>query len=81
MSTRFDRRQSAPSRHLNLTGTAITYGILRWAISTMPDEELRDLEEDLEFYDQTGVVGIHVSRMLGLLRQNIPNTCNAELAA
>ena len=47
----------------------------------MPDEELRDLEEDLEFYDQTGVVGIHVSRMLGLLRQNIPNTCNAELAA
>ena len=62
--------RSAPECQLLETGTASTYGILSKAVRSQSDRKLQALEEELSFYEETGLVGIHMSSLLVLLRQN-----------
>ena len=71
MTPNFEMHQSAPECHLNETGTASSYGILIKAAQSLSDREIKDLEDDLRFYDQTGLIGIHMSWLLMLLRRKI----------
>ena len=64
---------------MKMTGTANSYGILSKAAQSLSDRKLKALEDDLSFYDQTGLVGVHMSWLLVLLHQN--KTAKAELHA
>jgi len=81
MSITFHRRQSAPSQLLNQDGTANSYCIQKLAVQKLSGEELLALEDDLEFFDRTGLVGIYMSRILEVLEQNKICTSATELAA
>ena len=69
MKTLFSaKRQSMPELQLQEAGTESSYDILFRASQTLTDAELSLLEEDLSFYLRTGLVGIHMSRLLVLLQ-------------
>ena len=55
-----------PWPHLLLCsdGTANSYDILRNASRNLSDGDLKALEEDIGFYEATGLVGIHMSAHL-----------------
>ena len=50
-------------------------------VQKLSGEELLALEDDLEFFDRTGLVGIYMSRILEVLEQNKICTSATELAA
>ncbi len=60
--------KSLPDLQLCAAGTTGTYDILSQASRALPDTELNALEEELSFYERTGLVGIHMSKLLLLLR-------------
>jgi len=61
--------QSAPERHLFKAGNEFTYQLLLEAAAHMSPEELSELEEDLRLYAETRLIGVHMSRLLRLLRR------------
>lgn len=64
--------QSAPECQLSKVGTVKSYGILLEAAEKLSEFELAALEKDLEYYDQTGLIGVHMSRLLVLLKPATP---------
>ena len=61
--------QSAPERILFKDGTEQTFELLYEAAQNLSPTELLDLEGDLELYAQTRLIGIHMSRLLKLLKR------------
>ncbi len=69
MNTSFSaKRQPMPELQLQEAGTESSYDTLFKASQTLTDAELSLLEEDLSYYLRTGLVGIHMSRLLVLLQ-------------
>ncbi len=63
----FELNQSAPICQLNKIGTDLSQGVLSKAIRFLSNSDLIALEEDLSVYDQTGLVGVRMSKILALL--------------
>lgn len=61
--------QSAPERLLDKVGTDQTFDLLCQAAQSLTSSELMDLEEDLRFYAETRLIGIHMSRLMKLLKR------------
>lgn len=61
--------QSAPERILRKDGTDRTFEVLCQAARNLSPSELLDLEDDLQFYEETRLIGIHMSRLLKLLKR------------
>lgn len=62
-------RQTAPGCQLSQAGTPFTYATLLHATRQMSDAELKRLEGDLILFDETGFVGLYMSRLLDLLHR------------
>jgi len=62
--------QSAPECQLSKSGTPESMKILLNSTQTLSDEELCALEEDLNYYSETGLIGVTMSRLLVLLQTN-----------
>jgi len=60
--------QSAPEGQLYKDGDDETYHVLLDAAKHMSRDELSELEEDLRLYAETRLIGLHMSRLLRLLR-------------
>ena len=67
----FDNRLPAPNCQLNEIGTPSSNGILKNAVTRLPNSELKALEEELRFYDSTGLVGVRMSRVLAMFGRGI----------
>ena len=65
-----DQRRSAPESDLRKDGSEFTYSILNAAAGALSDKDLKSLDDDLTFYAQTGLIGVQMSRLMVLLRQN-----------
>ncbi len=59
---------SAPGCQLSEVGTSMTQALLLSAARTLSDAELEALEDDLAFFDETGLVGRYMSRLLAVLQ-------------
>ena len=69
MTSNFQNTQSAPECQLNQLGTSKTFSILVKSLKDLPYSDLEDLEEDLSFYAETGLIGVQMSRLLDVLRE------------
>lgn len=69
MTSNFQKTQSAPQCQLNQLGTAETFKTLAKALKTLPNSDIEDLEDDLSFYAETGLIGVQMSRLLDELRE------------
>lgn len=65
------KRQPMPELQLRQAGTECSYIALLKASQALTDEDLGLLEEDLSHYARTGLVGVHMSRLLALLQLNL----------
>ena len=65
------RFRSASAWQLDETGTASTSNALMSAVQNMSEASLQTLEDELEFCQQTGLVGLQMSRLLALLRLDV----------
>lgn len=61
--------QTAPERVLCKAGTDQTFEVLCQAARNLSPSELLDLEDDLQLYEETRLIGIHMSRLLKLLKR------------
>ncbi|MEM8801951.1 MAG: hypothetical protein AAGF55_05405 [Pseudomonadota bacterium] len=61
--------QSAPERLLCKAGTEQTFDVLCKAAEQLSPSELLDLEDDLRLYEETRLIGIHMSRLMKLLKR------------
>lgn len=61
--------QSAPERLLCKAGTEQTFDVLCKAAKQLSPSELLDLEDDLRLYEETRLIGIHMSRLMKLLKR------------
>jgi hypothetical protein len=61
------KSQSAPDYQLKKAGTLATYQTLLTATGQLSTSDMSELEEDLRFYSETGMIGIQMSRLLDLL--------------
>lgn len=59
---------SAPECQLSKAGTDWSFEVMLKKAQTLSDDELSALEEDLEYYSETGLIGINMSRLLVLLQ-------------
>ncbi|MEO9825563.1 MAG: hypothetical protein ABJF50_14185 [Paracoccaceae bacterium] len=69
MAENFQKPQSAPQCQLNELGTADTFKTLVNAMKTLSKSDIEDLEDDLSFYAETGLIGVQMSRLLDELRE------------
>lgn len=60
-------RQTAPGCQLSQTGTPSTYATFLQATRHLTGAEIGKLKEDLKLFDETGFVGLYMSRLLSLL--------------
>lgn len=60
---------SAPDRILCKAGTDRTFDVLCKAAQQLSPSELLDLEDDLQLYEETRLIGIHMSRLMKLLKR------------
>lgn len=68
MTPAIDPRQSAPARQLSETGDCQSDNIMKAATEALTNRELMALEAEIKLYADTGLVGVYMSRLLGLLR-------------
>ena len=68
MCTNFKPQESAPVRQLSRLGTKSSYDMLLKATQNLSDNDLVDLENELNFYAQTGLVDLRMSKFLLLLQ-------------
>ncbi len=61
------KSQSAPQCQLMKTGTPRTFNTLLTATKGLSQSDIEALEDDLLFYEQTGLIGIQMSRLLDVL--------------
>lgn len=59
--------RSAPDCQLKKPGTPASFEALLLAVRGYSEIELSELEEDLTFYEDTGLIGVHMSRLLDFL--------------
>ena len=71
MFVKSGRFRSVSAWQLDETGTASTSEALMSAVCDMSDAALQNLEDELEFCGQTGLVGLQMSRLLALLRLDV----------
>lgn len=57
-------RRSAPECQLSKLGTDETFSTLLRAARELSEKDLKALEEDIDFYSQTGLIGVRMSWML-----------------
>lgn len=57
-----------PKLQLAEAGTGRSYAILLRAAVSLSDAKLNALEDELNFYERTRLVGIHMSKLLKLLQ-------------
>jgi hypothetical protein len=57
---------------LSRTGSAHSYETLLRAAQGLSDDELKALEDDLQYYAKTGLIGIYMSRLLAMLQPEDP---------
>lgn len=67
------KSQSAPDCQLQKTGTLETFKILVNATKELSPTDLFELEEDLRFYGETGLIGIQMSRLLEAINRREPS--------
>lgn len=67
----FDPRLSAPECQLSKAGNERSNSILNRAIQVLEKKDLRMLEDELAFYSQTGLIGVRMSQLLGMLKSRI----------
>ena len=67
-------RQTAPEKFLCKAGNDRTFEVLCEAAQNLTTEELLDLEDDLRLYAETRLIGIHISRLVKLLRRKAAMT-------
>lgn len=60
-------RPSAPECQLSKIGTPESYARLLLATRAMSEKHLQELEEDISFYEKTGLIGVRMSWMLTLV--------------
>lgn len=60
-------RPSAPHCQLSKTGTPETYSRFLMAARALSEKHLEELEEDISFYEKTGMAGVRMSWMLTLI--------------
>ena len=70
MCTNFKPQESAPVRQLSRPGTKSSYDMLLKATQNLSDNDIVDLENELNFYTQTGLVGLRMSKFLVLLQMD-----------
>ncbi|MEL7149160.1 MAG: hypothetical protein AAGK71_00430 [Pseudomonadota bacterium] len=49
-------------------GTSRSYDTLLTSTRTLSDDQLHALEDDLRYYEETGLIGVNMSRLLVLLQ-------------
>lgn len=64
-------RLSAPECQLCKTGSASSYETLLKAAQGLSDDDLKSLEDDLNYYAETGLIGIYMSRLLAMLQPEV----------
>lgn len=77
MAENFQKNQSAPQCQLNKLGTLETFEILVNAMKSLSKNDIEDLEDDLSFYAETGLIGVQMSRLLDELREKDTSTAAA----
>lgn len=65
-------QRSLPELLLSGEGTADSYALFREELEALSDAELEALEDDLEFYAETKLVGVQMSRLLSVLGRAEP---------
>lgn len=70
--------RSAPTCLLSSLGTEASRSALFDAARRLSDTELSGLEDDLKLFDETGFVGVYMSRLLSRLHQIVPPTATYE---
>lgn len=63
----YHQRRSAPECQLSRIGDDRSFTALKSAIAQWTENELRALEEEMSFHDETGLVGIRMSRLSAML--------------
>lgn len=69
MNCNREPRQTAPGCQLCQSGTPYTYATFLQATRHLSDAEIEKLEDDLTLFDETGFVGLYMSRLLSLLHR------------
>jgi hypothetical protein len=67
----YDPRLSAPECQLSKAGSERSNNILKRAVQVLETNDLSMLEDELSFYAQTGLIGVRMSRLLGMLKTRI----------
>lgn len=68
MSQKPISRLTAPECQLSKLGTPGTYAVLLSAAQSLSEKDLNTLEEDIDFYMKTGLIGVRMSWMLTLIQ-------------
>lgn len=63
---------SAPECQLTKYGSPQSYELLLNSAKGLSDEALGALEDDLQYYSKTGLIGVNMSRMLAMLQTKGP---------
>ncbi len=71
MKLDLDPKQSAPECQLSKQGTQSSYDILLAGAQNLSDKDLWALEDDLAFYNETGLIGVHMSELLIQLQTKV----------
>ncbi len=71
--------RSAPTCLLSSVGTEASRRALFDAAQRLSETELSGLEDDLKLFDETGFVGIYMSRLLSRLHQIEPAPATRDL--
>lgn len=66
-----EKGRSALSCQLKQEGTPGSFEALCKTMKTMSRSEISDLEEELSFYAETGLVGIQMSRLLPIISKAV----------
>ena len=64
--------QSLPEYLLGQEGNSTTYEELLDALTGASNQDLEALDDDIDFYMQTGLVGVHMSRLIPSLSVSNP---------
>ena len=67
MTANIEVKQSLPEYFLCQEGSSVTYTELLRALQDVSDKDLEALDDDIDFYLQTGLVGVHMSRLIPCL--------------
>jgi len=78
MTKTFSTTKSMPQMQLSMMGDTRSSGVFSDAIAEMSDKDLIALEEDLDIYARTSLVGIQMSKLLAKLRVATADDADAE---